>query len=186
MSIFRDEFLDSEENQKKYGFTTEVVDGIRRIYCGRDIDALSKAMYGPSIESKETSIASNKTISLSSSVNQLYTRLPCREEDVHVNIKVGTEDSETAYFSIITEEGLILTQLCLTAPAYYPDEKSCRYLIDLRGLSVLNEYVRNNFTRIVVEWNSAHPHHALGKNMLLPNYRFLASYAYSELKKNNS
>lgn len=183
---FRDEFLDSEENHKKYGFTTEVVDGIRRIYCDGDIDALNAAMYGPSLDVEEAPIDSSKTIRLSSSDNGLYARLPYTKEDLPVTVKIGTEDSEIAYFSIITEADLTLTQLCLADPAYYPDEKTCQYLIDIRGLSVLNEYVQNNFTIMMEEWNNLHPQHTMEKSMLLPNYRFLSSYAYSELKKNNS
>lgn len=186
MSNFRDEFLDSEENQKKYGFTTEVVDGIRRIYCDGDIDALSDAMYGPCVEVKEASVDSSKTIRLSSTDNRLYATLPNTKDEIPVTVKIGSEDSEIAHFSIVTEPGLTLTQLCLADPAYYPDEKSCRYLIDIRGLSALNEYVRNNFATMIEEWNDMHPHHTLDKFLPLPNYRFLASYAYSESKKNKS
>lgn len=186
MSIFRDEFLDSEENQKKYGFTTEVVDGIRRIYCDGDIDALSDAMYGPSIEVKEAPVDTSKTIRLSSSDNKLYATLPNTQEKIPITVKIGTKDSEIAYFSIVTEAGVVLTQLSLPAPSYYPDEKTCQYLIDFRGLSVLNGYVRNNFSIMIEEWNNMHPQHTLEKSIPMPNYRFLASYAYSELKKNNS
>lgn len=186
MSIFRDEFLDSEENQKKYGFTTEVVDGIRRIYCNGDIDALNDAMYGPSIEVKETPIDASKTFRLSSLDNKLYATLPNTQDKIPITIKVGTEDSEIAHFSIVTETGLTLTQLCLADPAYYPDEKNCQYLIDMTGLSVLNEYVRNNFSIMIEEWNNMHPQHTLEKSIPMPNYRFLASYAYSEFKRNNS
>lgn len=184
--IFRDEFLDSEENQKKYGFTTEVVDGIRRIYCDGDIDALNDAMYGPCIEVKEAPIDASKTIRLSSSDNQLYATLPNTQDEIPVTVKTGNKDSEIAHFSIVTEKGLTLTQLCLADPAYYPDEKYCQYLIDIRGLSVLNEYVRNNITTMIEEWNDMHPQHTLDESIPLPNYRFLASYAYSEFKKGNS
>lgn len=115
---FIDAFLDSEENQRKYGFTTEVVDGIRNIYYDGDLDLLHDAMYGSSIEVIDASIDSSKTINLSSLDDKLYARLPNTEEELPVTIKIGTEDSKIAYFSIVTETGKSLTQLCLEDTAY--------------------------------------------------------------------
>lgn len=181
---FIDEFLDSEENQKKYGFTTEIVDGIRNVYYDGDIDVLNEAMYGRCIEVKDPNLDSGKTIHLSFFDNKLYTRLPNTEDEIPVKIKIGTKDSEIAYFSIVAEADMILTQLRLADPAYFPDEDSCRYVIDMRGLTALNMYVRDNFQLMIEEWNRLHPSHALESDIPLPNYRFLASYAYSRQKGN--
>lgn len=178
-----DEFLDSEENQKKYGFTTEVVDGIRNIYYDGDINVLYEAMYGPCIETRYPEMDSSRAISLSLFEGELYARLHKTEDEIPVKIKIGTEDSNMAYFAIESEADMVLTQLCLTDPAYYPSEEACRYVIDMGGLSALNRYVRDNFSSMIEEWNRLHPSHLLALDIPLPNYRFLASEAYSQQKK---
>lgn len=181
-----DEFLDSEENQKRYGFRTEVVNGIRNIYYDGDIDILNEAMYGPSVEDDSTDNASEIAIRRSIEDDGLVARLPGRTIEIPVRLEVGKEDTSVAYFSIVTDDGVVLTQLCLTDPKYYPEEENCRYTIDMRGLTILNSYVRDNFQHLIKEWNELHPAHSVSKDNWLPNYRFLASYAYSEMKKNRN
>lgn len=179
---FIDEFLDSEENQKKYGFTTDVVDGIRSIYYDGDIDVLNEAMYGPRIAINESMSESSNTMRLSSFEGKLYALLPNTDDEIPVMVKVGTEESEIPYFSILTETGMVLTSLCLKDPAYYPNEESCKCLIDMKGFTVLNQYMRDNFHLLIEQWNSIHPSNALDYDIPRPNYRFLASYSYSKDK----
>lgn len=180
---FIDEFLDAEANQKKYGFTTEVVNGIRNIYYDGDMDVLNEAMYGPMVEVNKPALDPSRTIRLSSFDDKLYVRLPNTEDEIPVKVKIGTDDSKSAYFAIVTETSLTLTQLYLTDPAYFPDERACQYVIDMRGLSALNKYVRDNFSGLIQEWNRLHPAHQFDFDIPLPNYRFLASYTYLESKK---
>lgn len=179
---FIDEFLDSEENQKKYGFTTDVVDGIRSIYYDGDIDVLNEAMYGPRIAINESMSESSNTMRLSSFEGKLYALLPNTDDEIPVMVKVGTEESEIPYFSILTETGMVLTSLCLKDPAYYPNEESCKCLIDMKGFTVLNQYMRDNFHLLIEQWNSIHLSNALDYDIPRPNYRFLASYSYSKDK----
>ncbi len=179
---FIDEFLDSEENQKKYGFTTDVVDGIRSIYYDGDIDVLNEAMYGPCIAINESLPNSNNTMRLSSFDDKLYAQLPNTNDEIPVFIKIGTEESKTPYFSIQTETGMVLTSLCLKDPSYYPNEESCKCLIDMKGFTVLNKYMRDHFHLLIEQWNSIHPSNALDYDIPRPNYRFLASYSYSRDK----
>ncbi len=179
---FIDDFLDSEENQKKYGFTTDVVDGVRSIYYDGDIDVLNEAMYGPRIAINESLPESSNTMRLSSFDDKLYAQLPNTNDEIPVFIKIGTEESKTPYFSIQTETGMVLTSLCLKDPAYYPNEESCKYLINMRGFSVLNRYIRDNFHLLIEQWNSLHPSNTLDYDIPIPNYRFLASYSYSKDK----
>lgn len=179
---FIDEFLDSEENQKKYGFTTDVVDGLRSIYYDGDIDVLNEAMYGPRIAINESMSESSNTMRLSSFEGKLYALLPNTDDEIPVMVKVGTEESEIPYFSILTETGMVLTSLCLKDPAYYPNEESCKCLIDMKGFTVLNQYMRDNFHLLIEQWNSIHPSNALDYDIPRPNYRFLASYSYSKDK----
>lgn len=179
---FIDEFLDSEENQKKYGFTTDVVDGIRSIYYDGDIDVLNEAMYGPRIAINESMSESSNTMRLSSFEGKLYALLPNTDDEIPVMVKVGTEESEIPYFSILTETGMVLTSLCLKDPAYYPNEESCKCLIDMKGITLLNQYMRDNFHLLIEQWNIIHPSNALDYDIPRPNYRFLASYSYSKDK----
>lgn len=179
-----DDFLDSEENQKKYGFTTEIVDGFRCIYYDGDIEVLNEAMYGPSVNCYPETDA-DRTMHLSMTDDCLYARVPGSDDEIRVKLKTGTEESEDAYFSIVTMDGEALTQLCIKDPAYFPDEDACRYLLDMRSLTVLNEYVMEHFSEMIEEWSRLHPGHALHPDIPLPNYRFLGSYAYSQEKKNN-
>ncbi len=179
---FIDEFLDSEENQKKYGFTTDVVDGIRSIYYDGDIDVLNEAMYGPHIAINESLPESSNTMRLSSFDDKLYAQLPNTDDEIPVFIKIGTEESETPYFSIQTETGMVLTSLCLKDPEYYPNEDACKYLINMKGLTELNKFMREKFHLLIARWNSLHPSNVLDYDIPLPNYRFLASYSYSKDK----
>lgn len=180
---FIDNFLDSEENQKKYGFTTEVVNGIRSIYYDGDIDVLNEAIYGSRVEAAYPDIDSERLLHLREQDGCLYARIPHKNEDVPVKIRIGNEDSTVPNFAIVTED-IMLTQLCLTDPVYFPEETDCLYILDLKGLSVLNKFVRNNFTTMIEEWNHLHPAQTLGTDIPLPNYRFLASAAYAAAKRN--
>ncbi len=186
---FIDDFLDSEENQKKYGFTTEVVNGIRSIYYDGDINLLNEAMYGAQAMPAYPEINSERALHLYEQDDKLYARIPHKDdkdEDIPVKIRIGTEDSEAPNFAIVSEkDDAKLTQLCLTDPAYFPTESDCLYILDLRGLSVLNRYVRNNFIRMIEEWNNLHPTDKLATDIPLPNYRFLASAAYATAKRNH-
>ena len=183
---FIDEFLDSEENQKKYGFTTDVVDGIRSIYYDGDIEVLNEAMYGSSVRDIDTNIDTERTMRLSESNSHLYARFPHKNEDIPVKIRIGIYDTSVPNFSIVLEkDDVTLTQLCLIEPAYFPDDSACRYLIDMKGLSVLNRYVRNNYHHLIEEWNRLHPSYLLEYDLSLPNYRFLASTAYMQSKVKN-
>ncbi len=175
---FIDEFLDSEENQKKYGFTTDVVNGIRSIYYDGDIDVLNEAIYGPRIATDESLPEYSRTMRLTSFDGKLYAQLPNTNDEIPVIIKIGTEESEKPYFSIQTETDMVLTSLCLKDPAYYPNEESCMYLINMRGFTVLNQYMRDNFHLLIEQWNRIHPSNALDYDIPIPNYRFLASYTY--------
>lgn len=159
---------------------------IRKIYYDGDIDILDEAMYGPSVEDNPTDNASEIAIRRSIDDDGLVARLPGRAIEIPVKLEVGKEDTSVAYFSIVADNGVVLTQLCLTDPKYYPEEEDCRYTIDMRGLTILNNYVRDNFQRLIKEWNELHPAHSVSKDIWLPNYRFLASYAYSEMKKNKN
>ena len=179
---FIDDFLDSVENQKKYGFTTEVVNGIRSIYYAGDIDVLNEAIYGSRLAAAYPDIDSEKLLHLREQDGCLYACIPHKKKDIPVKIRIGNEDSTVPNFAIVTEEDVMLTQLCLTDPAYFPKESDCNYILELKGLSVLNKFVRNNFTTMIEEWNHLHPAQTLETDIPLPNYRFLASAAYAESK----
>lgn len=101
---------------------------------------------------------------------------------IPVEIRIDSDKQEAPNFAIVSENDEALSQFRLTEPAYFPEEEDCRYVVDMRGLSVLNRYVRNNFHRMIEEWNHLHPDNVLEKDIPFPNYNFLASSAYAKSK----
>lgn len=181
-----DLFLESEENQKKYGFRTTIEDGIRCIYYDGDIEVLNEAMYGPIVntDDDQEDECSGKMMSLSYLNNELHAIIPGENDYTPVTLTIGVDDRSEFYLSITTIDGRVLTQLHFITPSYYPKEDVCQYLLDIKGLSTLNEYLRNNREDMIEEWNHLHPTQLIDEYAPLPNYRYLGSIAYRNSKKN--
>lgn len=179
-----DLFLESEENQKKYGFRTTIEDGIRCIYYDGDIEVLNEAMYGPIVNPDDDPEDEDigRTMSLSYLNNELRATIPGESDSTPVTLRIGVDDRSELFLSMTTNDDRVLTQLHFISPAYYPDEDACQYLLDLNGLSALNEYLCNNWEDMIVEWNHLHPTQLINY-ATLPNYRYLGSVAYRNSKK---
>ncbi len=180
-----DEFLDSVENQKKYGFRTEIVDGIRHIYYDGDLDVLEEAMYGPVTKTIEPSIDPERILRLSIIDERLLVVLPDKTEGVPVSIRVGTCNSSEPHFGLVTDDGTVLVQFGLTQPLYYPEETAGDYLLDMNGMTVINQYVYNNIDPMIDDWNRLNPNNQIGYLSQIPNYRYLGSVTYLMSRRKN-
>lgn len=176
------EFLNSPENQKKYGFSVETVDGIQSIYYDGDPNVLLEAVYGRAeIVHDEDS---TRIMKLSVENDHIYVHLPDSDEKFEVAIKVGEDVPKSPYIKLTTtDNNEVLCRLSMIDPMYYPDEESCRFILDISGLTALNHYMLNgHYSELIDEFNRIFPDDPLPLSQPIPNYRYLGSSAYKSRK----
>lgn len=126
-----------------------------------------------------TDMESSKVMKMQLDNEKLSVLLPGTQDWRPASVIIENDNRPEPHFAIRTDcDGNVLCRFSLIDPLYDPDESQCQFILDLDGLTALNEYMYDNFDRLVDEWNWTHPINPIPMDQPIPNYRFLGSYAY--------
>ena len=168
-----DEFFNSEENQKKYGFEyyTDGSGSGSIIYKG-DIEELMNIAYEALgfIEAKDENKTGDSRPELSIQCDQ-DGRLLIKDTETLIEADVDGVGSEPNFYIRFADENETVTiRFKMLQPELYPDNHSSSYRLPNSSLSAINSFFRDNYQRLINKWNEIR-NDANIEIERIPNYR---------------
>lgn len=168
-----DEFFNSEENQRKYGFEYHS-DGYGNgsiIYEG-DIDELMNTAYATIgfVEVKDGNETDDTRPELNIQLNQ-NGKLVIKDTGTFIEADVDGVGYEPNFY-IRFDEGNYTTTIRfnMVNPELYPDNQSSSYRFPNPSLSAINSFFGRNFPLLIKKWNNLRKD-SMFELEQIPNYR---------------
>lgn len=172
-----DDFFESEENQKKYGFTYDKKNNA--IYCDEgDWDEIFAAMMGRNSVEEMYPEVEGPEYELKLSDDGLVGRQKGTDNEFReVVLQLYSDQGDTPAMELIDADGNIICGLTLLYASYYPSKEACALRLGIRALTALNQYLAvDKWETMCVEWFRIHLDRTPDSPIAMPNYRYLASH----------
>ena len=168
-----DEFFNSEENQRKYGFEY-YSDGSGNgsiIYEG-DIDELMNTAYATIgfVEVKDGNETDDTRPELNIQLN-IDGKLVIKDTGTFIEADVDGIGSEPNFYMRFSEGDETTTiRFNMVNPELYPDNQSSGYRLPNSSLSAINNFFRRNYPGLIWKWNHIRKD-AVFEIDRIPNYK---------------
>lgn len=168
-----DEFFESEENQKKYGFEyyTDGYGNGSIIYEG-DLGQLMKTAYEVLgfVEVKKENETGDSRPELNIQLNEDGT-LQIKDTGTLIEVDVDGVGSEPNFYIRFSDGDDTTTfRFNMLKPESYPDNLSTSYRLSNSSLSAINDFFRRNYPVLVWKWNHLRKDTVFEIEQI-PNYR---------------
>lgn len=169
-----DDFWNSEENQKQYGFECrQDSHNVRSIYYDGDFNELMEIAYkwaGCTVVKDDDPWANDPRHLLEIAIadNGCLVMKDSGEESETGVDGVGTEPN--FYIRFFYEETEAEIRFNMRYPALYPRNEYYPFRLSMKSLSAINSFFEQRCEEFAAKWNCIHPENKVDLNRL-PNYR---------------